>query len=127
MFTTKSVDRVGRQIGELAMATPQVMSYRMNRLASIGNWTRRDLDELHLMGAEKVTAFFESWQAIGRQNMRFQQETAAGIPTLLSQPWLTKLTPAWVADHAMRALSTGLAPVHRRAVANARRLAGKRV
>ena len=123
MHPNKSVDRIGRQMGELAIATPQVMSYRMNRLASMVNWTKTDLDELYLMGSEKVAAFFESWQAIGRQSMRFQKEIAEGLPTLLAQPWLCKLTPAWIADHALRALSTGLAPVHRRAVANARRLA----
>jgi hypothetical protein len=123
MHSSNSVGRVGRQLGELAIATPQVISHRLNRMASVGTWTPADLEDFHVMGSEKVAAFFESWQAIGRQATRFQQRAAEGLLTMLSQPWSTKLTPTWYAGHALRTFSTGLAPVHRRAVANARRLA----
>ena len=79
------------------------------------------------MGWEKVAAFHESWLAMMLETWRVQQAL-----------WLSSLTAWWLPamgrrqrrHHAGRTaigiLGHGLAPVHRRAVANARRLHGVR-
>jgi len=83
------------------------------------------------MGAEKVTAFYQSWANMWWQGVRLQCELAqllassaprlwAGKPAL--GPWPGKASTAVAA----RVLSAGLAPVHRKAVANSKRLSRRR-
>jgi hypothetical protein len=110
--------RLARQATELAIAVPQVVSHRLTRMALAGHSPNaRDRREFHLMGQEKMQAFWQSWFAMGWAMMEAMQ-----------QAWLAALqgVRAPMLD-TERILSRGLAPVHRAATANARRLAKTRL
>lgn len=121
------------QASQLAFAVPQVVAHRVSRMLSAGaRPSAADRREFDRMGAEKLAAFGESWLAMGTQMLAAQQSLAASMLGAWSNPW-TFGAPALmqgardVHDAALGVLGSGLAPVHRRAVANARRLgAGRR-
>ncbi len=103
-----------RKSAELAIAAPQVVAHRLARMAMAGPQpSARDRREFQAMGQEKLLAFWQSWFAMGWAVTRAWQEG-----------WLALLrgaqVPAWDGAHV---LAQGLAPVHRKARANARRLA----
>jgi hypothetical protein len=106
--------RLTRQASELALAVPQVMAHRLTRLALAGAVPNaRDRREFHAMGQEKVHAFWQSWFAMGWAMVEATQKA-----------WLAGLQGARVPlIDTHHILSRGLAPVHRAATANARRLA----
>ena len=105
---------LARQAAELAVAVPQVVAHRLTRMALAGpRPNARDRREFHGMAQEKVHAFWQSWFAMGWAMVEAMQ-----------QAWLAVLQGARVPMLDMQAvLSRGLGPVHRRATANARRLA----
>jgi hypothetical protein len=117
------------QATELAFAVPQVVAHRLGRMAVAGaNPSSRDRREFTRMGSEKSAAFFESWMAMAATAWRMQLDFWISCWGLGFSPWLGrsgKRRMNSVAD-AQRAgtaiLASGLAPVHRRAVANAKRL-----
>lgn len=80
------------------MAVPQVIAHRTARMLAAGaNPSARDRLEFQRMGIEKAFAFWESMHAM----------------------WWS----AWLAPwSAAKMMEKGIAPVHRRATANARRL-----
>lgn len=110
---TPSSPRLARQAAELAFAVPQVVAHRLTRLALAGpRPNARDRREFHGMGQEKVRAFWQSWFAMGWAMVEASQ-----------QAWLAMLQGARVPlFDAERILARGMAPVHRKATANARRL-----
>jgi hypothetical protein len=112
---TPSSPRLARQATELAIAVPQVMAHRLTRMALAGAQPNaRDRREFHGMAQEKMVAMWESWFAMGWAMAQASQKA-----------WLALLqgsTRLPVFD-AQRILAQGLAPVHRKATANARRLA----
>jgi hypothetical protein len=113
------------QTAALAVAAPQVVAHRLTRLALAGpRPSKRDRREFHRMGTEKLAAFQESWIAMAAESWRIQQQIALGAVQALWFPWLAAgRAQAWPAEGAARAiLGRGLAPVRRRAVANAKRL-----
>jgi hypothetical protein len=71
------------------------------------------------MGTEKVLAFWESMNAMGLEMAKAHQQYAL---LAMRQWWSPWLGPWSAAASATRLLEKGLAPVHRRASANARRL-----
>lgn len=112
---------------ELALAVPQVVAHRLARIAAAGHSpSARDRREMHRMSAEKAAAFSESWLAMGAYWLNLQQAWAAALWRWSLAPWTGAMPwpPSgrqW--QHAtQQMLSHGLAPVHRRAVANAKRL-----
>lgn len=121
--------RLAAQTLELSIAAPQVVAHRVGRMVRAGAApSAADRHEFVTMGAEKAAAFFESWAAMG----------ALGFETQM-RLWQAWLALAWGASPGSarraaslstgafgRMLSAGLAPVHGRAVANARRLARRR-
>jgi hypothetical protein len=109
----KSV-RLARQTSELVLAVPQVVAHRLTRMALSGPVpSARDRREFHTMGQEKVQAFWQSWFAMGWAMTQAMQKS-----------WIAALQGARVPlIDTQRILSQGLAPVHRRATGNARRLA----
>ncbi len=119
---------------ELAAAAPLVVAHRLSRLALAGHIpTSRDQREFTRMGAEKVAAFHESWNAMFIQSIRIQQGIAASMWRSFRFPWLNggscvTLPKIDLPHAALSMMSKGMAPVHRRVVANARRLGriGKR-
>ena len=79
------------------------------------------------MVAEKNAAFGESWNAMAAQAVVANQALAASFfRSFLSLGWGRKPSPATAVNQihkaALGVLGKGLAPVHRKAVANAKRL-----
>jgi hypothetical protein len=119
---------LARHSAAIALTAPQVVTHRLARLALSGPvLSARDRREFTRMGAEKVVAFYESWNAMLVQSWRIQQEIWSASLRAMWFPWQAR-TP----DPArqMRALQSatsrilvkGMAPVRRRTVANAKRL-----
>jgi hypothetical protein len=125
--------RIGTQAAELLVAAPQVVAHRLGRMALSGpRPSVNDRREFHRMGAEKVAAFGEAWQAMTLQMLKSNQQLAAammrsGWPHAAARRGGPKLPPllhalgAWQGV-ALDVLSQGIRPVHRRAVSNAKRL-----
>lgn len=113
---------------ELAFAAPQVVAHRMLRIAAAGSTpTARDRRELQRMVSEKQAAFGEAWLAMAARSMRANQELAFSLAFSAWSPWLggRRATNAWAKRLGRDNLAVwgeGLSPVHRRAVANAKRL-----
>jgi len=119
---------------ELALAVPQVVAHRLLRMAQAGpHLSARDRKEFTRMVAEKNSAFSESWNAMALQGLQSQRAFAAALALAAMPARPARATPAAHAlaaqmHHATLAvLGKGLAPVHRRAVANAKRLAKTRL
>lgn len=127
--------RLGRQASELMLAAPQVVTHRLRHLALAGpRPALRDRLEFQRMGAEKIAAFGEAWQAMGLQALKSQQQLAAALLRgTLPAPSRRRAAHAATLGQAAAAwqqawldiLDQGLQPVHRRAVANAKRLGRK--
>jgi hypothetical protein len=114
---------------ELAFAVPQVVAHRVTRMAIAGpTLSERDRKEFQRMGAEKTAAFSESWNAMTLQALRAHQALAGSFlrsfwsPSLKGRPSASAVAAQWHSA-ALGVLDKGLAPVHRTAVANAKRLA----
>jgi len=118
---------------ELAVAVPQVVAHRVARMAIAGPaLSKRDRQEFQRMVAEKKSAFTQAWSAMAQQTVRAQQALAASLMRSFWSPSLrAKPSPSAVAaqlhNAALGVLDKGLAPVHRKAVANAKRLARTRL
>jgi len=118
---------------QLAVAASQVMAHRMSRMASAGaNYADHDLQELARMGSEKQTAFLASWNAMALQALRCQHAFMLAWFQAAWMPWSSsRMSPASIASQlqsaAMATLLSGLGPVHRTAVANAKRLGRKQL
>ena len=145
--TTRSLTK----LAELAVAAPQVVAARSARMLVAGSTpAKADVTEFSRMWTEKGAAFWESAFATGVQMVRVNQEYAR---TAAMQWWRLWTTPWWFG--ALRPMSrfaglvprtgvlpvpsagqrrragvrladAGLGPVHKRATANARRLARTR-
>ena len=108
------------KLGELAFAAPQVIAHRLTRMAFAGPaLSARDRKEFAGMVLEKQAAAAQAWMGMFAEGIRFQQQFALSL-------W-TFATPRQHAARAKGATSriagAGLAPFHRKAVANAKRLA----
>ena len=122
-----SSQQLARRVAETAWAAPLVVSHRLQRMAAAGRRpSERDRREFSRMGWEKVAAFHESWAAMALEGWRVQQTLWWSMVGSLWAPW-------WSGGRGRRPDATrallgiaghGLAPVHRRALANARRLGG---
>ncbi len=121
------------QAAELAFAVPQVVTHRITRMAMAGHQpSQRDRKEFHRMVAEKNTAFAQSWMAMANQSLIASQALSASwLRTLCSPIGIGAPSAATVMNQVHGAtlgvLGMGLAPVHRKAVANAKRLARTRL
>ena len=94
------------QTMELGVAVPQVIAHRVARMAIAGaSPSARDRKELRRMGSEKVAAASEAWNAMALEALRANQRLT-----------LSFMHAAW------DIFGKGMAPVRRRAVANAKRL-----
>ena len=113
---------------ELALAVPQVVAHRVTRMALSGpKLSARDSKEFQRMVAEKNEAFSESWSAMARQAALANQALAGSIfKSFLSVARGKRPSAAASAAQLQRAalsiLGKGVEPVHRKAVANAKRL-----
>jgi hypothetical protein len=133
----KMVKTLAAKSAELALATPQVMAHRLTRMAFAGaSPNRRDRDEFSLMKEEKVAAFNESWQAMMAQTVQTQQQICLSmIQTVVHPAWFawtgvkmpTRSLTQEISSAASDILSKGIDPVHKRAVANAKRLGREKI
>lgn len=122
--------KLAQQTLGLSMAAPLVIAHRVGRMAAAGSKPNaRDRKEFNLMGAEKMAAFYESWAAMGLAAMKSQQQMAASMwraaamaPWTMARPGSLLPSGNTLARHALAVMSQGMAPVHRRAVGNAKRL-----
>lgn len=120
---------MAKKSSELATASSQVVAHRMTRMVMAGPLpSARDRTEFQLMVDEKHQAFAESWLAMAAQSLVAQQAIATTAWRSLCYPWLGGgATPSAMASQMQQAgmgvINKGLAPVHRKAVANAKRLA----
>ena len=125
---THSSKLLAAQAAELSLAVPQVMAHRLTRMALAGHTpSARDREEFDLMSHEKSAAFLESWQAMAVQSMRANQALSMSFFRAFWSPTMTgKMSMggigAQIQNAALGVLGKGMAPVHRRAVANAKRL-----
>jgi hypothetical protein len=109
------------QLGELAVAAPQVVTQRLLRMAAAGALPNaRDRREMRLMGDEKMLAFQQSWVAMWTQAWHSNLALTQGMLSGALTPWSSG---HGAAEAAARVLAAGMAPIHGKAVANARRLA----
>jgi hypothetical protein len=127
----RKAGRIGRQASELMAAAPQVVAHRLARMAASGHRpSAQDRREFHRMGAEKLAAFGEAWQAMALQTLKSQQQLSTSLLRSWSlalsgrrEPALPLATAAAQLQQAtLDIMSQGMRPVHRRAVANVRRL-----
>ncbi|MFT3813119.1 MAG: hypothetical protein QM740_07035 [Acidovorax sp.] len=125
----KPMASIASKTTELALATPQVVAHRVARMAIAGpSPSKRDRREFKLMVNEKGAAFFESWNAMAMEAVRANQAiTLAFFRSMWSPAFWFKPSASPVAKQLQSAafgvVDKGLAPVHRKAVANAKRLA----
>lgn len=129
----RSALRIGMQTAELMFAAPQVVAHRMGRMGAAGAAPNtRDQREFQRMGTEKMSAFGESWNQIALEMLKANQQMAQAwmsawwFPMRLTsgagaRRSLTRAA-AQMQGSALRVMGSGLAPVHRRATANATRL-----
>lgn len=106
------------KLGQLAVAAPQVIAHRLTRMALAGPFPNaRDRKEFVGMVVEKQIAFSQAWINMATEMVRAQQNlfwsTMTGQASQAASPHATFQT----------ILSKGLDPVHRKAVANSKRLA----
>lgn len=124
-----SPQRIARQITELAFAAPQVVVHRVSRMAAAGNApSARDRAEFARMSSEKVTAFYQSWAGMWAAALSTQMElAAAGATMAMAAARGNKANGTLaMANAAAKVFGAGLSPVHKKAVANAKRLARRR-
>jgi len=109
---------------QLGIAVPQVIAHRVARIALAGGSpSARDRKELHRMGVEKITAFNEAWRAMAAQAFLENQKMALSVMQSFWFPWVRpKSASRQLSNAALGILGKGMAPVRRRAVANAKRL-----
>jgi hypothetical protein len=133
MSATEHALRFQRQAAELMLASPQVVAHRLMRMATtFGPPSAADRKEMQLMGTEKMSAFTESWNAMALETIRLQQHYALSFMQSYVAPWafakrnapaptMMNAAERW-RESTLSVANKGLAPVHRRAVANAKRL-----
>jgi hypothetical protein len=117
--------RLATQAVELGFAVPEVVAHRIGRMVLAGAApSAHEREELFRMSAEKVLAFHEAWNgmmiAAWRTNLRLFLSASVWSP-----PWPFVSHPRWrrtLQRMAVDILASGMAPIHRRAVANAKRL-----
>jgi hypothetical protein len=97
------------QTVDLAFAVPQVIAHRVARMA--------DQKEMQRMGTEKFAAFGEAWTAMALEAWLANQKFALSFMHSALLPGTAQLNKA-----ALDILASGMTPIRRRAVANARRL-----
>ena len=120
--------RLGQQVAEINAAVPGIVSRRLMQLAWAGaEPSRSDRTEVSRMSSEKWQAASQSAMAMTAFAMQQQMAMTQSFWQAVWAPWMSLSVghaPA-VSNPVAGMLSAGIAPYHRIATANARRL-GKR-
>ncbi len=119
--------RVARHSALIALTAPEVVARRLAQMAIAGPRPGAgDRREYARMGAEKVAAYCESWNAMTMALWRIQADAWFAMLRAAWTPWTPlrarhSALAAWQRA-ASRVLVAGMRPVSRRTAANARRL-----
>jgi hypothetical protein len=114
---------------ELALSVPQVVAHRVTRMTLAGpKLSDRDRKEFQMMVNEKHAAFARAWSDMAMHAFRANQAVTASMLRFFFTPFSYKKASAasaaaQVRNAAIGVLGKGLAPIHRKAVSNAKRLA----
>lgn len=117
--------RLATQAIELGLAVPEVVARRLTRMVlAASSPTAADREEFMRMHTEKVCAFYESWGAMILASYRANLQFFLSVPAW-SAIWLTP--GRWSRGSAVHRsmldiVASGVAPIHRRAIGNAKRL-----
>ena len=116
------------KLWEVGATAPMVIGYRLMGMAPPGTPpTARQRHELNRMGQEKIDAWYEGALATGQ---RVFEANLALTGAFWRQVWAGSLSPgvftAGFARLGPQLLTAGIGPVHRRVVANNRRLSRTR-
>lgn len=116
--------RLGRQVAEINAVVPGIVCRRLMRLALAGAVpSRYERTELSRMSSEKWQAASQSAVAMTAFAVRQQMAMAQSFMHAMWAPWTgMSHSSIPVANPVAGMLSAGLAPYHRIATANARRL-----
>ena len=127
---TRKSKSIATKTAELAVAVPQVVAHRVTRMAIAGPTpSARDRKELERMVAEKKVAFTQAWQALASEAVLANQALAQSAlrtiwtPTNWGKPAVADEFARQMQGATLGVLGKGLAPVHRKAISNAKRLA----
>lgn len=116
--------RTAGQLAELSAAIPQVVAHRLTRMAlSSPTPSVRDRKEFTGMVIEKQVAMFQAGMATLLEAWRWQQNFAMALLTGAS----ARQHHAAAQSAAVRMAGSAIGPFHRKAVANAKRLARTRL
>jgi hypothetical protein len=130
-MTTRRIRKsksLAAQTMALGVAVPQVIAHRVARMALAGaSPSARDRKEFHRMGTEKIAAVNEAWNAMAFEAFRANQQLALSFMRSFWFPWAApkrraKSASRQLSDATLGIFGKGMAPVRRRAVANAKRL-----
>ena len=120
--------RLGRQVTEINAVVPGIVSRRLMQLAWAGAApSRSDHTEMSRMSSEKWQAASQSAIAMTAFAMQQQMAMAQSFWQAVWSPWMglpVARGPA-VSNPVAAMLSAGIAPYHRIATANARRLGNR--
>ena len=122
MPRTSKTRSTGRQLAELSVAAPHVIAHRVTRmaLASPTGPSRRDQKEFTGMVAEKQIAFAQSWWTLCMEMSKAQQ---AFFLSWMRGPMAFSSQLSRMPTTLERISSRSVAPIHRKAVQNSKRLA----
>lgn len=117
---------------QIAVAAPQVIAHRLARMAAAGPvLSKRDHREFNLMGAEKLSAFGESWVAMWMHAFQTNMTLMTSLARAFWWPWMPGKTSSQLARQlhgaSLSMIGKGITPVHRTVTANAKRLAKVRI
>lgn len=128
--SSKKAIQVSQKSIELAVTAPQVIAQRLARMAMAGpDPSGRDKKEFVDMVEEKQQAFAESWMNMSLHAM--QSNHAMGLSLLEAMVWpkggsyfkASQQLTQQLHDSQVEMLNKGLAPVHKKVLSNAKRLA----
>jgi hypothetical protein len=118
---------------ELALAVPQVFAHRVTRMALAGpKLSDRDRKEFQIMVTEKQAVFAQAWTDMAVHAFLAHQAFTVSMLRFFLTPFSYQkpsaaLAATQVQNAAIGVLGKGFAPIHRKAVSNARRLAKTRL
>lgn len=115
----------------MALAVPLVMAHRVLRMTLSGpRPSARDRAEFERMWAEKISAFAASWQGMASQGLVSSRRFGAALLRDLRSGrrghGLSQRMQRQLRRAALNVVRAGLAPLHGKATANARRLSRTR-
>lgn len=124
----KASNSIAAKSAELAFAVPQVVAHRLTRMALAGPAPgKEDRREINKMIAEKQAAFSQAWIAMANETLRANHSIATSMLGSFMFPQAGSQSSTASISRKMQSAATsivakGLAPIHRTAIANAKRL-----